>query len=124
MSDDNRELKEIARKLRELRDAEGLNQGQFAKKVGLTQAAISQFEDGKRFPSSKALQKIAAGLGLSIDILLGNAGNNDEKYSEKDAAIQALATTLKNRRDLNKEEIIALNRFFSINSSDKNEEKE
>jgi transcriptional regulator with XRE-family HTH domain len=124
MSDDNRELKEIARKLRELRDAEGLNQGQFAKKVGLTQAAISQFEDGKRFPSSKALQKIAAGLGLSIDILLGNGGNNDEQYSEKDAAIQALATTLKNRRDLNKEEIIALNRFFSINSSEKNEEKE
>lgn len=112
----NGKLSDFGKRLKELRLAQGLNQTQFAKRVKLTQAAISQFEDGKRVPSSNALQKIASGLGLSLDELVGgvNKGSTD---TEKDSAIQALVAKLK-RKSVNTEAIIALNRFMDAQSQD------
>jgi|GEM_PF-4943464 len=114
------ELKHIGKKLRQIREAEGLTQVQFAKKVKLTQAAISQFEDGKRIPSSKALQKIAAGLGISLDSLLGNM-MSDSEDDAKNAAIQALVSRLKDEA-VNTEEIIALNRYYDARLGNKGED--
>jgi transcriptional regulator with XRE-family HTH domain len=119
MADDA--LKGFGARLKQLRIAQGLNQSQFAKKVSLTQAAISQFEDGKRIPSSSALQKIASSLGLSLDELVGNS-QEDVTDSEKDAAIQALISKLK-RKSVNTEAIIALNRFMDAQTSN-NEQSE
>jgi transcriptional regulator with XRE-family HTH domain len=113
---ENSGLEEFGKRLKELRTAQGLNQTQFAKKVNLTQAAISQFEDGKRIPSSGALQKIAASLGLSLDELIGNLGE-DSTDLEKDAAIQALVAKLK-RQSVSTNAIIALNRFMDAQSQD------
>lgn len=110
------ELKDFGKRLRKLRLAQGLNQTQFAKRVKLTQAAISQFEDGKRIPSSNALRKIASGLGLSLDELIGEVDKGSAD-TEKDAAIQALVAKLK-RKSINTEAIIALNRFMDAQSQD------
>jgi transcriptional regulator with XRE-family HTH domain len=114
------DLKYIGKKLLQIREAEGLTQVQFAQKVKLTQAAISQFEDGKRIPSSKALQKIAVGLKISLDSLIGSMASGDED-SEKNTAIQALMSRLRNE-SVNAEEIIALNRYYDarlgINNSE------
>ena len=115
----NNELKNFGKRLKELRLAQGLNQTQFAKKVGLTQAAISQFEEGKRIPSSNALQKIAAGLDLSLTELIGTS-EEDSTDKEKDLAIQALVSKLK-RKSVDTEAIIALNRFVDLQSSDDKE---
>lgn len=114
------DLKYVGQKLRQIREAEGLTQVQFAKKVKLTQAAISQFEDGKRIPSSKTLQKIATGLDLSIDALLGNMSNEIED-SDKAAAIQALISRLKSEA-VDAEEIIALNRYYDARLGTHNQE--
>lgn len=111
-------LKDFGRRLKELRTAQGLNQTQFAKQVNLTQAAISQFEDGKRIPSSSALQKIAIGLGLTLDELIGSV-EEVSTDSEKDTAIQALVAKLK-RKSVNTEAIIALNRFMDVQFQDDN----
>jgi transcriptional regulator with XRE-family HTH domain len=115
---DNDGLKDFGRRLKELRVAQGLNQTQFAKQVNLTQAAISQFEDGKRIPSSSALQKIAIGLGLTLDGLIGSV-EEASTDSEKDTAIQALVAKLK-RKSINTEAIIALNRFMDVQFQDDN----
>lgn len=104
------ELQKIGLKLRQLRESEDLTQTQFAKKVKLSQAAISQFEEGKRIPSTRALQKIAAGLGISIDNLLGSVVDEDDG---KNAAIQSLVAKLKHET-VKKEEIIALNRYIDV----------
>jgi transcriptional regulator with XRE-family HTH domain len=114
------DLKHIGKKLRQIREAEGLNQAQFAQKVSLTQAAISQFEDGKRIPSSKALQKIAIGLGMSIDVLLGNM-TSDGEDSKKNSAIESLVARLKNEA-VDAEEIIALNRYFDARFGPRSED--
>lgn len=113
---ENNGFKDFGRRLKELRTAQGLNQTQFAKQVNLTQAAISQFEDGKRIPSSSALQKIAVGLGLSLDELLGSF-EEVPTDTQKDAAIQALVAKLK-RKSVNTEAIIALNRFMDVQFQD------
>lgn len=108
------DLKHIGKKLRQIRESEGLTQVQFAQKVKLTQAAISQFEDGKRIPSSGALQKIAVSLNISLDGLLENMTSDDD-HGRKNSAIQSLVARLKNE-DIETEEIIALNRFFDARS--------
>ena len=116
---ENNGFKDFGRRLKELRIAQGLNQTQFARQVNLTQAAISQFEDGKRIPSSSALQKIAVGLGLSLDELFGSF-EEPSTDTEKDVAIQALVAKLK-RKSVNTEAIIALSRFMDAQFQDDNE---
>jgi transcriptional regulator with XRE-family HTH domain len=115
------DLRHIGGKLRQIRESEGLTQTQFAQKVNLTQAAISQFEDGKRIPSSKALQKIASGLGISLDGLFENMVSDGED-SKKNSAIQALVARLRNE-EIDAEEIIALNRFFDARSGSRGSEE-
>jgi transcriptional regulator with XRE-family HTH domain len=107
MPQEDFDLQKIGKTLKSLRESEGLTQSQFAKKVGLVQSAISQFEEGKRIPSTKALQKIAASLGLSIDTLLGN----NEADNEMSAALQTLIGNIKSR-DMDEAAILALNRYI------------
>lgn len=119
MSAPKGDLNAVSTRIRELREAMGLSQTAFAKRVKLTQAAISHFEDGKRIPSTRALQKISSNLGISLDSLLGT--QPDEEKSERDDAIQAFADMLKNS-SLDKEKIIYLNRFVEdtmVNKDDK-----
>jgi transcriptional regulator with XRE-family HTH domain len=102
------DLSTIGKRLRAIRESLKLTQAELAKKVGLTQSAISHFEEGKRTPSAQALEKIANGLGMSVDTLLGLASNSSGD-SEKDAAIEGIVNKLKSQP---KEKIYALNRFI------------
>jgi transcriptional regulator with XRE-family HTH domain len=113
---ENERLKKFGERLKILRKSKGLNQTEFAKLVNLTQAAISQFEEGKRIPSSTALEKIAVGLNSTIDELLGNSQEiSGEPASptdvEREIAIQALVANLKRKKP---EAIFALNRFVEM----------
>lgn len=94
-----------------MRKSHGLNQSQFAKKVGLTQSAISQYEDGKRSPSFEALQKISAGFDAPLDVLLNRKEDNEEQDNEREAALHALMRNIK-YRNISKDAIIALNCFI------------
>lgn len=64
-------INNLGKRLRIVRERLGLLQHQLAKKSGLTEAAISHFETGRRIPSAKNLIKLAGSLGVSIDYLLG-----------------------------------------------------
>jgi transcriptional regulator with XRE-family HTH domain len=72
-----------ARKLR------GLKQMELSHKTGLKQAAISQFETGRRMPSLHNLGRLADALEINADYLLGrsqfmemqNALRNGKKVS-------------------------------------------
>lgn len=98
----------FGQRIKALREARGLNQTQFAKLCNLTQAAISQFEDNKRSPSSPALHKIANGLNISFDELLGT--EPAPIAPEKEAAIQALVAILR-QKPVTAEAIVALAKF-------------
>lgn len=49
------------------RQAAGLRKNELAERIGVSPAAISQFEHGKANPSAATLAKIALSLGMSVD---------------------------------------------------------
>lgn len=61
----------MGEKLKELRTQMNLTQTQVAERVGLAVSAISSYESGTRYPSYKALIKLAALFHVSTDFLLG-----------------------------------------------------
>ncbi len=63
-----------------LMNAQGLNQKEFAAKIGVTESTMSYYVKGLRTPRSKVLAKMAAELGTSTDYLLGVS--NIEKVPE------------------------------------------
>ena len=54
--------------LRELRLKRGMTQQQLAEKTGISQSDISKFETGGGNPSIKTLQRLAAGMGMILQV--------------------------------------------------------
>lgn len=61
-------------KLRELREAKGLNQRRVAAELGITPSAVAQWELGQKNPTMRNLIALADLLGCTIDQLLGRDG--------------------------------------------------
>ena len=57
-------------KIRELRKNAGYSQEQMARKLHLTQGAISQWENGLTVPAADQLASLATIFGISVDELL------------------------------------------------------
>lgn len=95
----------VKKRLKTIRENLNLNQSQFADKLGISQAAISQFEDGKRVPSIETLDKIAKSLGMSVVSLLAEENATDD---EKAGLMQDLTAQLST---MNKQELQVMNRF-------------
>src|SRR5215469_15666230 len=69
----------IAQRLRELREAKGLSQGDMEKRTGLLRCYTSRVENGHTVPSIETLQKYAQALGVPLYQLL----HDGEKPIEK-----------------------------------------
>ena len=54
-----------------MREGRKLSQRALAARLGLSNAALAQYEIGARSPSNEILLQIARGLGTSVDQLLG-----------------------------------------------------
>ena len=54
------------------REQRDLSQEQLAHATGITQAAISYWESGKRIPNVQACIKLADFYGISVDELIGH----------------------------------------------------
>ena len=63
--------------LKQLRKKNYLNQSEFAKRIGVTQSAVSQWENDLTRPNSYQLQAISDAFGISIDDLLGEQQRAD-----------------------------------------------
>jgi len=60
---------EIGQAIKELRKRNGINQGDFADKIGISQTALSQIESNKKHPSSTTRYKIAKALDIPETII-------------------------------------------------------
>lgn len=87
--------RQIGSRLKRLRSAAGMSQAAFARRVGLTQRAVSGLERGLYMPSVETLMKITATFGMSAASILEPRSN---PTTTKDAAIDALCTYLRSRR--------------------------
>lgn len=71
--------KAIGLRIKFIRECIGLSQSKLAKKVGLTAAAISQYENSERNPDFESLQKLKEALQVGWDVLLNNADITEVK---------------------------------------------
>jgi transcriptional regulator with XRE-family HTH domain len=82
---------EIGKRIQRARESAGLSQGGLAAKVGLTQAALSNYELGKRRPSLANLEHIADSLGKPLSYFLEEAkGLRDQEDEPLDKSIREM----------------------------------
>lgn len=67
---------ELKDRIAGIRKYKGLTQAELAQKIGMTTRAIQNYESGNRIPKSAVLDKIAEGLGVSVDEL----ASADDKF--------------------------------------------
>ena len=65
----------IAQQIKEIRKLMGLDQTEFAKRVGVSSAAISQIESGIRKPAYDTIQKIIKAFNLDPKALFPKKEN-------------------------------------------------
>ena len=58
----------------------GINQADLAKKAKLTEASISRYINGTRFPSSKSMLKLSKALNCSIDDLVNEKIDYESEF--------------------------------------------
>lgn len=74
--------------IRNLRKRHYLTQAEFAKRVGVTQGTVSQWEHGIISPNSNQLRSISEAFGVSIDSLVReNKGSAHKKRSRRSAGM-------------------------------------
>ena len=64
--------------VRQARPRVGISQKDLARKVGITQAFLSEVETGTKSPSLLTAAKLARALGCTIDELLGETIDPDQ----------------------------------------------
>lgn len=80
--------KEIGRKLQKAREEAGLSQEELARKLGCTQASLSNYELGKRRIYFADLQRIGEILGKSITYFLENPEEDQAPGDGPDAVLK------------------------------------
>lgn len=90
----------VSKAIKELRKEKGINQADLAEKAGITQAALSMIENGKR-PGSKTLENLSKVLGVppSMIYVMGMEKSDVPKekqqlYEELFPVIQSLVLKL------------------------------
>lgn len=98
------EGKTMGERLLALLREQHLNQKQFAKKVGVTEAALSHYIKGDRIPRSTILARIANELGTTSDyLMLGTQTQSKVDFSE---ARRLIARSAKQMTMAEKKELI------------------
>lgn len=88
----------IGEKILMLREEKDMKQKELAELVGVTEATLSRYENGKREPKGEIVSRIAKALNVSTDYLL-DSDNNLNKESET----SSLELSKKEMLDIEKE---------------------
>ena len=64
-------MEKFAERLKDLRNEKGITQDKLAEETGLSQAALANWENGKRSPSAAAIITLAKYFNVTTDYLLG-----------------------------------------------------
>ena len=95
----------LSENIRKLRTAMGINQVEFAKRIGVTKQCVSNWENDNILPSIEMLVRLANYFSVTTDELLGLAERNtiivegltDEELSLIRGIVQAINSSNKER---------------------------
>ncbi len=65
-------MKAVGRRVRQLREAQGLSQAALAKRAGVTKITVLRTERGYYSPSLSTLERLAKALGVKVKDLIPN----------------------------------------------------
>ena len=91
--------------LRKIRKESGMTMKDLAERIGVSESAISQYENGKRQPGYETLIELSKIFDVSTDYILGIEDNADISMSESELD---LIKTYKAAKQSDKEHIKAL----------------
>lgn len=74
---------EVGKRIKEVREREGLTQSEFAERIGKSQMSISQNELGNSQPRSSTLRAISEEFGVSYNWLLSGTGERTLSIDNK-----------------------------------------
>lgn len=81
-------------RIRELREAKGMQQKELAIDLSVSQPTISDWESGRKIPSARSTKKLADYFDVSIDYLLG-WDNKKPAPEDGDGLDEELVTLIK-----------------------------
>lgn len=67
----------LNKKIKELREADGLSQKELAEKLGIAKNTLSQYEHNKSNPSLEVIVQLSAFFDVSVDYLLGLSSDGE-----------------------------------------------
>lgn len=106
-------FKEIGRKIQTAREANGMTQVDLAQILGITQAALSNYELGKRRLYLHQIEQIAKALGKRLDFFI--AGEEGMPASENQAPESDSPDTVSSRiARLNSQELRSVSEFLDF----------
>ena len=107
----------VADRIRTLRIARGLNQGQLADMIGVGRTAISNYEKGLRVPDLETAERLAEAFGISFgDFVDGfEPANANTEESSADPGISeidfALSGEIRDLTEAEKQDVLDYVRF-------------
>jgi transcriptional regulator with XRE-family HTH domain len=104
--DKNERIKTLRKKIK-------LTQSEFAKKIGVTESAICNYENGKRAISEQTLRSISR--EFNVNIVWLETGKGDIFLPEPEGVLDELAT----QYNLNETEIEILKNYLSLSEKER-----
>ena len=104
-------FKEIGRKIQQAREESGLTQKDLSRALGITQAALSNYELGKRRLYLHQIEQIASLLGKNLDFFIMENHTGQEPAHSDETARGKDSILLRVSR-LNSSELSALNDYL------------
>ena len=102
--EENKEIKIISERLKEIREKRGLSKKELALKIGVSPSTITRYEKDGRIPKLTILQKISEALNVPINYLIGK---------EEDVKI-GTSLSIEDLSDLPEEAIKSIQEFIDF----------
>ena len=100
------------KRIKELRKKNALTMKRLGEIINVSEAAVSQYENGKRQPDYETLRKIADYFGVSTDYLLGREDNPTQSTDQQLEGIDfALYGEIKDLTEEEKQDILNFVKF-------------
>lgn len=104
-------------RLQQLRLEKGWTETELAAQIGMTPAAISQFENGQRSPSFDSLLKLAETLECTTDFLIRGYDKSDLTELFSDARVHEVAAGMLSLSEEHKTVLIIFGQFLMANQA-------
>lgn len=88
----------LAVRIKRLRMASGLTQGQLGELIGISPTAVGKWEAGEFLPKGRYVVKLAGALGIDVSALLGETSANIDDLAEEVQMLAAFRVLPKERK--------------------------